>query len=193
MSTPPKHFITAEEYLEIERKAETKSEYYRGEMFAMSGASREHCRLASRLNSLLEPHLRQRGCEVYVADMRVRVSPAAYTYPDVTVVCGEPEFADGVFDTLLNPTFLAEILSPSTGAWDQERKAQWYLALPSLSDYLMVAQDAPAVTLFRRTTAGWTVIDVSGMDGEIELFSIGYTLRLRDLYEGIVSEAQASA
>jgi Uma2 family endonuclease len=191
MSTLPKHFITPEEYIEIERKAETKSEYCRGEMFAMSGASREHCRLASRLNSLLETHLRPRGCEVYVADMRVRVFPTAYTYPDVTVVYGEPKFADGVFDTLLNPTILAEVLSPSTGAWDQERKAQWYRALPSLSDYLMIARDTPAVTLYRRTTAGWTVIDAFGMDAEIELFSIGYTLHLRDLYEGIVAEASA--
>lgn len=193
MSTLPKHFVTPEEYLEIERKAETKSEYYRGEMFAMSGASRKHCRLASRLNSLLEAHLRPRGCEVYTADMRIQVSPTAYTYPDLTLVCGEPRFVDDVFDTLINPTLLAEILSPSTQAWDRQRKSQWYRAIPSLADYLMIAQDSPAVTLYRRGTAGWTVLDAAGMDASIELASIAYTLRLRDLYEGILSEAEASA
>ena len=86
MSTLAQDFITPEKYLEIERKAEAKSEHNRGEMFRMSGASREPCRLASGLNSLLETHLRPRGREVYASDMRVRVSPTAYPYPDVTMV-----------------------------------------------------------------------------------------------------------
>jgi len=193
MSTLPKHFITPEEYLEIERKAETKSEYYRGEMFAMSGASRYHSRLTTRLSKLIGNHLDERRCELHIAGMRVRVSQAAYCYPDLCVVCGDPQFADNEFDTLLNPNLLIEILSPSTAGWDRTRKAQWYRAIPSLQEYLLVEQDEPAITLYRRTTAGWTVIDVSGIDGEIELFSIAYTLRLRDLYEGILSEAEASA
>jgi Uma2 family endonuclease len=193
MSTLPKHFITPEEYLEIERKAETKSEYYKGAMFAMSGVSRSHSRLTTRLSKLIGNHLDEQRCEMHIADMRVRVSPVAYCYPDLAVVCGEPKFADNEFDTLLNPNLLVEILSPSTAGWDRGRKAQLYRAIPFLQEYLIIGQEAPEITLYRRTTAGWTVIDASGMDREVELLSIGYSLRLRDLYQGIVSEAEASA
>lgn len=192
MSTLPKHFLTPEEYLEIERKAETKSEYYNGEMFAMSGASRQHCQLGFRLNALLGNNLRN-PCRGFTSDMRVRVTPVLYAYPDLTVACDDPQFVDDQFDTLLNPTFLVEILSPSTGAWDRGKKSQWYRTLPSLQEYLIIAQDAPEITLYRRTSAGWTVIDAIGIDESVELTSIGYTLRLRELYHGILADADARA
>ena len=113
MSAVPKPFLTPQEYLSRERRAETKSEYLRGEMFAMSGASREHNLIATNVSAELQQQLRERPCEVYQADMRVKVSPTGlYTYPDVTVACGEPQFEDAEVDTLLNPTVLAEVLSP---------------------------------------------------------------------------------
>src|SRR6478736_6631330 len=103
MSTQPKSYLTPEQYLEIERKAEVRSEYFQGEMFAMSGASRAHNLLKMNLSLALYPSLRKRGCEVYTSDMRVRVNPSGlYTYPDVVVVCGKRQFIDDQLDTLLN-------------------------------------------------------------------------------------------
>jgi Uma2 family endonuclease len=117
VSTQPKTFLTLEQYLEIERKAEFKSEYYRGEMFAMARASWAHNLLVAHLLRDIGQQLRGKPCEVYPSDMRVRVSSTGlYTYPDVVAVCGEPRLLDNQFDTLLNPHLIAEVLSPSTEA-----------------------------------------------------------------------------
>ncbi len=190
MSTPPEHSLTPREYLEIERRAEHKSEYYNGEMFAMSGASRRLSRVGFQLNVLIGEHLRNRPCEGYTSDMRVLVeSTGLYTYPDLTVACGEPRFQDDTFDTLLNPTLIVEILSPVTEDFIQGRKSHWYRSIPSLQEYLLLAQDAPEATLYRRQPDGpWSVLDCTGANATVELASIGYTLRLRDLYEGILAE-----
>lgn len=155
----------------------------------MSGASRRHCRVGARLTSLIEHHLRGRGCEVYTPDMRVLVESAGlYTYPDLSIACGEPRFADDAFDSLLNPTLLVEILSPSTSGYDRNQKSKWYRTIPSLREFLVLAQDAPDATLYRRAADGaWSVIDAAGTDAAVELVSIGYILRLRDLYEGILT------
>ena len=130
MSTEPKTYLTEEEYLELERKAERKSEYYRGEMFAMSGRSPQHSRLGANLLRDLGNQLRRGPCSIYTSDMRVRVSATGlYTYPDVSVVCGAPQLADEHADTLLNPAFIAEVLSPSTEGYD--RAASSSITAPS--------------------------------------------------------------
>jgi len=123
MSSQPNSFLTPEQYLEIERKADHKSEYLRGEMFAMSGASAAHNMLTLDLAVLLHPQVRRRGCQIYTNDMRVHIPQSGlYTYPDVIVTCSQPQFLDVMADTLLNPTLLAEVLSPSTEAYDPGRK-----------------------------------------------------------------------
>src|SRR5438045_922734 len=127
MSTLPKTPMTAEEYLEIERKAEFKSEFYQGEMFAMSGGSRKHSALAFRLAALLGEHIQGKGCEGFTSDLRVLVAESGlYTYPDLSIVCGGAVFADRQMDTLLNPTLLVEVLSPSTKDYDRGTKAKLY-------------------------------------------------------------------
>ena len=125
MSTQPKHFVTPEEYLELERKAEYKSEYYNGEIFAMSGVSRRHDRIATQLHFLMAQHLQGKQCDWHSAEMRVLVEPGGlYTYPDLSVTCEEEKYADTEVDTLVNPTLLAEILSPSTEKYDRGKKAR---------------------------------------------------------------------
>ena len=115
MSRQPKTLLTPEEYLAIERKAEYKSEYLHGEMFAMVGASRKHNLIAGNVFGELREQLKGKSCEAYTNDMRVKVSSTGlYTYPDVVVVCGDPQFEDSYIDTLLNPTLLVEVLSEST-------------------------------------------------------------------------------
>jgi Uma2 family endonuclease len=194
MSTLPKTPLTPEEYLEIERKAEFKSEFYRGEMFAMSGGSRKHSRIPFQLAALIGQHILERGCEGYTSDLRVLVEESGlYTYPDMSVVCGGAKFADGHLDTLTNPTLLVEVLSPSTEEYDRGTKVKLYRAIPSLRECLLISQDAAEVELYRREhDDNWKIIVAKGINGSIELESIGYTLRLWDLYRGILPESAAS-
>src|SRR5437667_11872956 len=115
MSQQLKSYISPQEYLRLERQAEYKSEYLNGEIFAMSGASRKHNLLTTNISTSLNQQLRGRPCEVYASDMRVKVTATGlYTYPDVVVVCGEPQLEDEYLDTLLTPTELVEVLSRST-------------------------------------------------------------------------------
>ena len=120
MSSQAKAHLTAEEYLALERKAPYKSEYLKGEVFAMTGASRRHNLISLNIGAELRAQLRQRPCEVYTSDMRVKLGATGlYTYPDVVVVCGEPAFEDAEVDTLLNPILLVEVLSKSTEDYDR--------------------------------------------------------------------------
>jgi Uma2 family endonuclease len=187
VSSQPKPFLTEAEYLEIERKAERKSEYYQGEMYAMAGALEPHNVLAINLSAILHAQLRQSTCRVYGSDMRVRVSATGlYTYPDVSVVCEKPRFADEQSDTLLNPVLIAEVLSPSTEAYDRGRKFEHYRAVESLADYLLVAQDRVHVDLYTRQQDGrWVLSEAGRLEDILELPSIGCRLALADLYEKV--------
>jgi Uma2 family endonuclease len=193
MSTLPKTLVTPEEYLERERKAEYKSEYYNGEVFAMSGVSRKHDGIAVQLIFLAVQHLRGKKCRPFTADMRVLVEPSGlYTYPDLSVACDPPRFADEHVDILTNPTLLVEILSPSTERYDRGQKARLYRAIPTLRELLLINQDSYDVELYRRQEGGpWTLYEASGLDASIELASIGYTLKLRDLYAMVIEASEA--
>ena len=131
MSSQPHPKLTPEEYLALERVAEYKSEYYKGEMFAMSGASLPHNILVSQLNGLLQNALEGSGCIAVMTDMRLHIpATGLYTYPDVLVYCGKPQLLDGVLDTLLNPSVIGEVLSDSTEAYDRGKKFEHYQSIP---------------------------------------------------------------
>jgi Uma2 family endonuclease len=184
MTSVPKPYLAPQEYLAEERKAAYKSEYFRGETFAMSGASREHNLIAGNLNGELRSQLRDRPCEVYQSDMRVKVSPTGlYTYPDVVVVCGGPEFEDAELDTLLNPTVLFEVLSETTESYDRGRKFAHYRTLESLREFVLVAQDRCHVEQFTRQPDGrWLLWETGDLEGVLSLSSIGCGLKLREVY-----------
>ena len=187
MSTLPKARLTEEEYLEIERKAEFKSEFYDGEMFAMAGAREAHNLIVTNLVRELSQLFRSRPCRVYSNDMRVRVSPKRnYTYPDVVVICGEPHFLDQQRDTLLNPTLIVEVLSKSTEMYDRGKKFWEYRRIDSLSDYLLIGSELVSAELFSRAPDGrWVLTAADTLDATIEIPSIACTLRLADLYEKV--------
>ncbi|MFN2454797.1 MAG: Uma2 family endonuclease [Pyrinomonadaceae bacterium] len=187
MSTQSKTYLTPEEYLAFERKAETKSEYFDGEVFAMTGASRKHNLIVLNVAAELRAQLRKRECETYVNDMRVRI-PATniYTYPDVVVVCGKPEFEDTGVDTLLNPTLIVEVLSKSTAAYDATAKFGYYRTLESFAEYLLIAQNERRVEQYTRQTDGrWLLTDIRSPDAIIELASTQTTLALPDVYDKV--------
>ncbi len=183
-----KPHLSPAEYLEIERAAETKSEYIEGEMYAMSGASYEHNLIAANLTAGLHAALRGGSCRVVGSDQRVKEERATfYTYPDLAIHCGEPRFEpDGHLDTLLNPTVLIEILSPSTEAYDRGRKFSYYRAIPSLREVVFVAQDRPLVERFSRMDTGdWALHAIEGYDAGTYLPSVGVRLALAEIYEGV--------
>jgi len=187
MSRQPKTFVTPEEYLAFERGCEYRNEYVNGEIRAMSGASREHNLITTNLIRELSLKLRGRPCEVYPSNMRVRIPSAnIYTYPDVVVVCGEPKFEDGHLDTLLNPTVVVEVLSKSTARYDRTTKADYYRAIESLAEHLIVEQDEYAVGCDTRQADGrWLRAEVRGLESVLELQSLGCALPLADVYERI--------
>jgi len=184
-----------EEYLARERAAETRSEYYAGEMFAMAGGSRAHNLIAGNLFASLHQQLRRRPCTVYPSDMRVKVSESGlYTYPDVTAVCDPEQFEDARQDTLLNPALVVEVLSPSTESYDRGRKAQNYRTVASLQEYLLITQDAYHVEQFVRQPDGqWLFSEADGLDAVLPLPSIGCELRLADVYEKVELPGDAGA
>ena len=187
MSTQPKTFLTPEQYLEIEREAEFKSEYYQGEMFAMAGAAEAHNVLVANLVASLHHQFRSGPCRVYPSDMRVGVhATGLYTYPDVVVACGERRFLDGRRDTLLNPSLLIEVLSPSTEAYDRGKKFEHYRSIESLREYLLVASDRVHADLYTRQPDGrWLLTSADRLEDSLDLQSIGCRLALADLYEKV--------
>jgi Uma2 family endonuclease len=190
MSRQVKHFLTPDEYLTRERKSEYKSEYFNGEVFAMTGASRNHNLIAINVASELREQLRSRPCEVYGSDMRVRIPTRnLYTYPDVVVVCKQPAFEDDYVDTLLNPALIVEVLSESAGSYDRVKKFGYYRLIDSLSEYLLVAQDEFRVEQYARQPEGpWLLSDIGSLDKGVELRSIQCSLEMKEIYEKVVLE-----
>lgn len=175
--------LTPAEYLALERKATTKSEYFDGQIYAMSGASRAHNLIVANLLSALHPQLSKRDCEVYANDMRVKVDVTGlYTYPDVLVVCDEPRFEDASLDTLLNPNVLVEVLSPSTEAYDRGEKFSHYRHLESLQEYVLVAQNCIRVEHYLRQEEQWLLTEFSEFVDLFRLPSINCELSTRAIY-----------
>ena len=188
----PKPYLTPEEYLVQERQSETKSEYWQGETYALAGASRQHNLMAFNLAATLDAQLKSRPCEAYLSDMRVKKDRAGlYTYPDVTVVCGQAEFEDRSEDTLLNPATLIEVLSPSTEAYDRGTKFEFYRTLESFSDYLLVSQSRPIIEHFtRQPDDRWLMSTYKGLDAVAPIPAIGCELRLADVYDKVTWPAE---
>ncbi len=188
MSALPEPHWSAEAYLAREREAEVKSQYVDGEIFAMSGASRIHNRISSNLNGLLFAQLRGKPCEVFQSDMRVQVgSERMYTYPDVVVVCGEPQFGDRHQDTLINPTVIVEVLSPSTEKYDRgEKFARYRRHLPTLTDYLLISQDQPQIEHYaRQPDDRWLLSEATAPEAVVRLPSVGCELCVGEVYEKV--------
>jgi len=192
MASQAKPFYTPEEYLALERAAEYRSEYLDGEIFAMAGASEAHILIVGNIARHLGNQFDERPCRVYASEMRVRVSPnRMYTYPDVVAVCGPREFADAHGDTLLNPTVIFEVLSPSTEAYDRGEKFARYWRLASLTDYVLVAQDQMRVEHFARQGDGWFVTAVSAPEETVRLPALDAGLTLAAIYQNIEFPAPA--
>ena len=176
-------YITPEAYIASERRAKVKSEYIHGEIFAMSGASLAHTLITLDIATELNIQLRGSTCKVVTNDMRVRTAlKGPYFYPDVVVFCGTPQFEDNVFDTLLNPILVVEVLSPSTEAYDRGEKFAHYQKLMSLQEYILVSQDRIHVTHHRLLESQWASKEFHAPEDVLLLNSIECKFLLQDIY-----------
>lgn len=187
MTAQPKTRLTVAEYLAIERQAEFKSEFYDGELFAMAGASFEHNAINDNLVGELHGRLKGGPCRTYSRDLRVRVERTGlYCYPDLVIVCGEPQFAEEDKDTLTNPRVVFEVLSASTERYDRRTKYRHYQQLPSVQEYVLVAQDEALCEQFVRQADGsWTHVLSVGLDATLNLSSVPVSVPLADVYAGV--------
>ena len=185
--------LTPEEYLAIDSAAEIRSEFYDGVMYAMSGASLPHNRLNQNLARALGNQLEGGPCEVFTNDLRVGVREGAYVYPDLVVICGEPQLRAGKFTTLLNPSVIIEVLSPSNQDWDRGGKFLEYQQIATLHHYILVHQVAPAVELYSRQPDGmWIRTDITWPDGVLAFASMGVAIPMRDIYARVFPPAQTA-
>ena len=187
MATQLNTFILPEAYLEVERESETKSEYYDGVVYAMTGASINHIRVVTNLTRELSSQLRARRCDVLSNEMKVRLQNSRkFFYPDVIVLCGEPEFHDERRDIILNPLLVIEVLSDSTEAFDRGTKFQAYQTLDSLKEYILVAQDRPVVEQYVRQADGkWIYTAAVGLESSLTLPSVECSLNLSAVYDKV--------
>ncbi len=191
MSTVPNsQYYSLEEYLAREEVAEEKHEFYRGEIFLMSGGSPGHNRIAGNIFGQLYLQLRGKPCQPYNSDQRIAVKKyPLHTYPDISIICGKLVLDTADKQAATNPHTLFEVLSPTTESYNRGRKFEFYRSLPSLQEYILVAQDRPAVDRFVRQESGqWLLFDYHGLDATIPLPDLDCELRLADIYEGVVFE-----
>ena len=177
-------YLSEEEYLKQERKAPFKSEYYKGEVFAMAGAKRKHNAIVTALVAGLYPILKDNPCEVYPSDMRVgNKLDRFYTYPDVSIVCGKPEFIDEKEDVLLNPSVVIEVLSESTEKYDRGGKFALYRNIPSIQEYILVSTEERKIESFVRKGEDWTYKESHGETFSFQ--SMDVLLNINSIYEKV--------
>ncbi len=177
--------ITVEDYLAGEERAEQKHEYLAGVVYAMAGGTKEHSAVAANLLGLLHAALRGRPCRPYTSDLKLRIRLADHTrfyYPDAQVVC-RPSPAGTVFQD--EPAVVFEVISESTRRIDEQEKRAAYLSIPTLNAYVLIEQDHPAATVWRRTEHGFVREDYAGADVVVPFDDIGVRLSLADLREGL--------
>jgi len=187
VSPEPIPRLTETEYLTIERAAEIKSEFFDGEMFAMSGGSPQHSRIGTNLASEFSQRLKAHSCVPYNTDLRIKIEASGlFTYPDLSVICGPLKFAEGTDDTVVNPTLIVEVLSASTERYDRGRKFEHYRLISDLKEYLLVSQKEPRIEQFVRQPDGrWLLGDAVGIDSTLELPSLQISISLAEVFSKV--------
>ncbi len=187
MNPNPVPKMTPEEFLIWERAEEFRHEYRDGDIVAMSGARRAHNLISVNMARELSTSLRDRDCETYASEMRVWIPKTRlYTYPDIVVVCGEPQFVDDEFDTLLNPVVVVEILSESTESYDRGRKFEQYRRVETLREYILISQPRPYVERFVKHGDGfWQLSESNGPEAVLVLESLDVAIPLAAIYEKV--------
>ncbi len=187
MSQPAIKYVTPAEYLAFEREAEDRHEYYKGEIYLMSGASFKHNIIEDNVRGALHVFLKGKKCRSFGSNLRVHVPKnTLYTYPDILIVCDDPKFVDGEFDTLLNPAVLIEILSPSTGNYDRGAKFDLYREIETLKEYILIdSASAHIVSYIKNEDSTWTLRESKNLNDNFFISSINFHCLVSDVYAGM--------
>lgn len=181
-----KQKLTIEEYLQFEKAAVEKHEYYRGEVFAMSGASNRHNWIFKNLFGNLAHQLKGNPCQPFGPDMRMHIlENTLFTYPDISIYCGQPTATSVDEDTVINPTLIIEILSPSTEQYDRGNKFKLYRDIPTLKEYILVDSESIRVEAFRlNENSRWELQEYRFLTEALSIPALQLTIPLSDIYEG---------
>jgi Uma2 family endonuclease len=187
MGLPEIKHITEKEYLETERLALEKHEYYKGEIFAMSGASIAHNKIFSNTFLEIGTKLKGKKCQPFGSDLRIHIPKnTLFTYPDISIVCGETETTDDKFDTITNPSVIIEILSPSTRNYDKGEKFTLYREIDSLQEYILIDSERIMVEKFiRNSDNSWQLTEYKSIDLSFSITTVAIEMPLLDIYEGL--------
>lgn len=187
MPSPVLKYLSPDEYLEQERVAESKHEYFKGELVAMAGASLAHNRIVSNVIRKVGNLLEGTGCEILPSDLRISISSEqTFTYPDASIICGEPQMLDDRFDTIKNPMVIFEVVSPSTENNDRGRKFFFYMQIPAFKEYILINSTNIHITAGRKQADGsWKFEEIKDMDSDLLINSIGHNVPLKEIYASV--------
>jgi Uma2 family endonuclease len=182
-----KPYYTLEEYLELEEKAEYKSEYRDGEIVPMTGGTTNHNKIAGNFYAYLKFAFRGKQYDIYIGDVRLWIPRyRQHTYPDVMVIEGQPVYTGTSTTTVMNPMLIAEVLSKSTQNYDQGNKFLYYRSIPEFKEYILIDQYQYHVMQYVKTAAGqWTFIELEGESATLSLQTIDFQIALSELYEQV--------
>lgn len=185
--------MTVEEYLAFEEKSEEKHEFYGGEVFAMAGAGLNHNVIAGNCIADINHFLRGKDCIVTPGDLRIQIeSLNLFTYPDISIICGKPEFYQNRKDSVTNPVVLIEVISPSTDDYDHNKKFAFYRLIPSLQEYILISSTDIHVEIYRKqSTFKWEFTEYRTAAELFTIESVGLTLQVADLYRNVTFETTA--
>lgn len=184
---PKYNYISPEHYLEMERASDTKHEYYKGEVFAMSGASLPHNDIFHNVYGALTFFLKGKGCKPYGSDLRIHIpKDSLYTYPDISIICGKPQTTDIFRDNIINPSVIIEILSKATKDYDRGSKFTLYRSINTLKEYILIDSTSISVEIFtRQEDNSWRLTEFKQQSDNFTITTINLTLYLKDIYEDV--------
>lgn len=184
---PALDYISPDDYLEQERSAFNKHEYFKGDIVAMAGASLAHNRILANLMGNMVPYLKDKSCEIFPSDLRVSVSSKqSFTYPDATIVCGEPEMLDDKFDTIKNPSVIFEVVSPSTEHNDRGRKFFFYMQIPEFKEYILISSTSYYIQTGRKQEDGsWKFEDLKDINDTLKIETVQHQIPLAEIYANV--------
>ncbi len=182
-----KEKMSIEAYLEMENSADEKHEYYKGEIFAMSGAKMPHNRIASNLLIAIGLKLKGKRCQPYGSDARIHIeSNTLFTYPDISIICGEIITLNNDDYNVLNPTVIVEVLSKSTKNYDRGEKFKLYRDITTLKEYILVDSESIHIEIFRLNKNGhWELEEYNSLTDAAIIKAIDETVFLSEIYEGV--------
>lgn len=185
-----KQKFTIQEYLEMENASPEKHEFYRGEIYAMSGAKMPHNDISSNLMTILGPRLKGKKCKPYSGDVRIHIETnTLFTYPDISIICGNRITLNNDEYNVLNPTVIIEILSPSTKNCDRGEKFKLYRDIATLKEYILVDSESIHVEVFRINEKNhWELEEYNSLSDQIPVRAIGETILLSEIYDGVKME-----